>query len=259
MAEPVATEPVFDPNAWEAAKAIRTRNLALRRAIRALEHHSGRVLEVGAGTGRFLRTLREYRPDLDAYACDFVKDGLSTAHELDPSIHLAQADFTALPYRDETFDIVLVFDVLEHLNDPEQGLRELHRVLAPGGLIHALVPCEGQPATLHWAMWKLNMNSDLKKRHVGHVQRFTHGSLDRMLTEHGFHVESISYSMHPIGQVRDVMMYLEDEPGFPGWVKKNPLFGLVRAGLWGGAYVESTLLGRVPLSAVALHVTATKQ
>lgn len=255
---PVIQSAPPEVNAWQPAKALQTRNLALLRAARELRNRSGRVLEVGAGTARFLRALQEVRSDLQAHASDIDRKSLQTARSLGPGLEVVQADFTALPYRDASFDIVLVFDVLEHLKEPARGLQEVRRVLVPGGVLHSLVPCEGQPGTLHWAMWKLKLAPDLKERRVGHLQRFTHGSLARLLAAQGFDVQRISYSMHPVGQVRDVLMYLEEEPSFPGWLQKSLLYRVLRTVIWGAAYVESTLLDRIPLSAVALHVTAVK-
>ena len=175
-----------------------------------------------------------------------------------PDLLLTQANFTALPYRDASFDSVLVFDVLEHLPDPRAGIRELWRVLAPGGLLHALVPCEGQPLTLHWLMWKTDIGADLKERRAGHVQRFTHRSLQRLLEQDGFRTRRMSYSMHPIGQIKDILMHYQEGPESPGWLQRNLLYRGISLALWALSYVESTLLQRVSLSAVALHVTAEK-
>ena len=256
--QPAVTLVPAEPQPWQPEEGLSRRNLTLRRAAQEIQSRSGRVLEVGAGTARFLRALRAGRSDLQPHASDHDRASLLTARRMDPDVQLVQSDFTALPYHDESFDIALVFDVLEHLPEPERGLEELHRILTPGGLLHALVPCEGQPATLHWAMWKLRVASDLKERRVGHVQRFTHRSLSRLLHAHGFRIQRVSYSMHPIGQVRDVIRYIEEERWFPNWVQHNPLYRIARGAVWGAAYVESTVLRRIPLSAVALHVTAVK-
>ena len=247
------------PNSsWTPADSVDPRNLVLKRALAELAARQGRALEVGAGTARFLRALCRANPLIEGHACDFARAGLRDAHRSAPGLLLTQANFTALPYRDASFDSVLVFDVLEHLPDPRAGIRELWRVLAPGGLLHALVPCEGQPLTLHWLMWKTDIGADLKVRRAGHVQRFTHRSLQRLLEQDGFRTRRMSYSMHPIGQIKDILMHYQEGPEFPGWLQRNLLYRGTSLALWALAYVESTLLQRVSLSAVALHVTAEK-
>ena len=243
---------------WEPESTVRGQNVTLVRALSALQGRSGRILEVGAGTARFLRALRQRVSGLEGHACDLSRPALNRARHHDGGLHVTQGDLTALPYRDNSFDTVVAFDIFEHLYDPGRGLVEVWRVLKPGGQLHALVPCEGQPLTLHWLMWKANIGADLKEKSVGHVQRFTHASLQALLEQHGFERKSVSYSMHPIGQVKDILMHLEQGPEFSPRLRRNPFYRALSTALWGGAYLESWLLRGVPLSAVALHVTASK-
>jgi len=53
---------------------------------------------------------------------------------------LARGLLEALPFADATLDVVSAFDVLEHLVDPEPALREVHRVLRPGGVLVGATP-----------------------------------------------------------------------------------------------------------------------
>jgi hypothetical protein len=108
-------------------------------------------------------------------------------------------------------------------------------------------------------MWRLNWKAHLKEQRVGHVQRFTHRSAERLLESCGFQVTEHSWSMHPLGQVRDIVSYLADEPGFSAAIRDSLPFNAVLGLLWLLAYVESAVLRRVPFSAVALHVTALRQ
>jgi SAM-dependent methyltransferase len=243
---------------WEPAVDLNRRNTALNRALAELEGRNGRVLEAGAGTARFLRAIRIQIPGVEGFACDAAAAGLHKAIRADERLAVAQGDLTALPYRSESFDAVLVFDVLEHLIEPERAVREIARVLRPGGLFHALVPCEGQPGSLHWLMWKTNLGADLKEKRVGHVQRFTHDSLRRLLQKAGLQTTSVSYSMHWIGQVRDILAHAEEGEGFPRWLARNPLYRGVLGGLWAAAYLEALAFSHLEPGAVAAHVTATK-
>lgn len=253
-----ATSGRADPS-WQPDVALNPRNVALTRALGQIEGRQGRILELGAGTARFLRAIRRQIPALEGHACDMDPWGLRQAKGFDTGLAVLQADLTALPYRDGSFPTVVVFDVLEHLVEPELAAGEIARVLRPGGLFHALVPCEGQPGTLHWLMWKANVAADLKEKRVGHVQRFTHNSLRHLLESSGLQVTDISYSMHWAGQIKDILMHAEEGPQFPQWASRNPLYRTFIAGLWAVSYVESAALARFRTSAVAVHVTAVKQ
>ena len=246
--------------AWRPETSINPRNTTLRRALNELKIMGvrGRVLEVGCGAGRFISYIAHEVPGVEGHGCDLSYDDILVATRLSPNISYTVADMTRLPYDNGVFDAVVMFDILEHLPEPGAGLAEVRRVLRPGGVVHALVPCEGQVATLHWLMWKLGVAADLKEKRVGHIQRFTHRSLAKMLSDQGFILTSLSYSMHPVGQVKDILMYLEQEHLQIRWLWKNPIYKLLYMGLWAASYLESALLSKIPVSAVAAHVSAKK-
>jgi SAM-dependent methyltransferase len=90
-----------------------------------------RVLHV-APEPCFERRLRP-RPNLDY-----------TSVDLEPGAAMHAADLTDLPFEDAAFDRVLCIHVLEHVHDDLAALRELHRVLAPGGQAIVMVPLLGE-------------------------------------------------------------------------------------------------------------------
>jgi SAM-dependent methyltransferase len=82
-----------------------------------------RLLDVGCGE-------MPYRPLFSPYASSYV--GVDTVEN--PLAEL-RGPIEALPVADGTFDVVLCAQVLEHVDDPATGVRELHRVTAPGGRV----------------------------------------------------------------------------------------------------------------------------
>lgn len=220
--------------------------------------HTGRLVEMGCGSGRFLRAIQQYRPDLETIGIDLSGRLLAQAVSRGGGPRYSFGSITEVPLQDASMDIAVLFDVLEHVPDPENGVAEAARILKPGGVFHALVPCEGQPATLHWALWKLGPGADLKERHGGHIQRLTHRWVRETFAAQGLEVTSIRYSMHPTGQVRDVLTYVGREEWFPRSGPGKALHGLTMKALWATGYVENQVLARVPLSATTMHVRAVK-
>jgi SAM-dependent methyltransferase len=104
--------PFFDIAAWV---------LDLARLVPGM-----RVLDAGCGNGVYLRALRERR--VNALGCDLSPGMLRvTAH-----LAVINADVTALPVRDDAFDVVFAAHLLDLVPDRRAAVRELRRVLAPG-------------------------------------------------------------------------------------------------------------------------------
>jgi len=94
------------------------------------------ILDAACGNGRYsLFLLKEADPDARITAFDLSQNMLARARERidDDRVTFAAADLTRLPYADGAFDAIVCGWVLEHLPDPRPGLRELARVLQPGG------------------------------------------------------------------------------------------------------------------------------
>jgi SAM-dependent methyltransferase len=94
------------------------------------------ILDAGCGNGRYsIHLLKNADADASLTAFDLSLGMLSRARKRfgEDHVSFASADVTKLPYRTAAFDAVVCGWVLEHLPDPAPGLRELARVLQPGG------------------------------------------------------------------------------------------------------------------------------
>ncbi|MGI8712167.1 MAG: class I SAM-dependent methyltransferase [Solirubrobacteraceae bacterium] len=98
-----------------------------------------RSLEIGAGTGYFSLNLLQARVVAEATCTDISSGMMATlaanAERLGLSVRTARADAEALPFPDQSFDLVLGHAVLHHLPNLRRAFAEFHRVLRPGGRI----------------------------------------------------------------------------------------------------------------------------
>ena len=130
------------------------------------------VLEIGPG-------LRPSAPLTSAY---FVETSPAAVAKLGRGGGRAvQGSGTALPFRDESFDAVLAFEILEHVEDDQHVIDEMARVLRPGGLVAVSVP-------LHPELW-----SELDEA-CAHVRRYEPADLWSKLRKAGMEPER--YQLH---------------------------------------------------------------
>jgi SAM-dependent methyltransferase len=101
-----------------------------------------RVLDLGCGEGATLVHLEA--PD-GAVGVDLFEPKLELARRVLPGCRFVAASAESLPFPDGAFDHVLVRDVVHHLEDPGPAMREIRRVLAPGGIVDVLEPCRYNP------------------------------------------------------------------------------------------------------------------
>ncbi len=97
---------------------------------------NGRALDIGCGTGANLRLLHDMR--FRAVGLDASSDAIGFCAA--KGLAAERGSATALPFPDQTFDVVLATDVIEHLDDDAKALREIARVLKKGGIAIITVP-----------------------------------------------------------------------------------------------------------------------
>lgn len=135
-----------------------------------------KILDVGCGTGANLEMLSQFGQaqgvDVSAEALSFCR-----ARGLE---NVKQGEAEALPYEDNSFDLVTGLDVVEHLNDDLAGLREMRRVLRRGGHALLFVPA---------FMFLWGVQDDVSN----HRRRYTLPGLKRKVLQAGFEVERATY------------------------------------------------------------------
>lgn len=122
------------------------------------------VLDLGCSTGYLLEDLRGWRPQATLWGLDLVGAGLRKAHERVPDARLLRADACQLPLADRSVDAICSANLLEHVPDDRRALREIARVLRPGGRAAIVVPAG--PGTY-----------DYYDRFLGHERRYGRGEL----------------------------------------------------------------------------------
>ena len=103
------------------------------------------ILDVGCGLGTYIRKLRAFSEKV--YGVDIDPDKVAQAQEQLEHVYLAPAE--KLPFPDAYFDVVLLHEVLEHVEDDHQAVCEAYRVAKPGGRLVVFVPNRLYPFETH--------------------------------------------------------------------------------------------------------------
>jgi len=99
-------------------------------------HQKGALLDIGCGYGFFLDAARQRNWQVfGVEPCEHAR-----AYAKSKSIEVGTANLFDRKYNDATFDVITLFYVLEHLPEPLRYLKEVNRILKPGGLLLARVP-----------------------------------------------------------------------------------------------------------------------
>jgi len=209
---PVAPASSFDYEAkrWGAAP-LRPRpwfmnGLKLRYLLDDLAPVHGKVLDVGCGAGQVAKAVKRERPDLEVLGCDVSRAAIAAASGSPQGVDFRLSTAERLPFADGELDFVWIFDVLEHVDDPERVLREVARVLKPGGGFHIVLPLEGQPRTLY-RLVGTGTRWTAKVRHGGHIQIFSAERFRAMAAECGLPVMRARWSYHFMLQALDLLYF----------------------------------------------------
>ena len=144
---------------------------------RFLHSKENTIYDLGCGTGYNLREWTDYAENVIGVDQHAQKNSATFSSE--PNIEFLDGDVTDLQFDNESSDVVIALDVLEHVNDHAM-LKEVYRVLKSDGIFVASVPA-------YKFLWS---DRDVQ---AGHMRRYTPKLLTRTVEQHGF---KIDYTNH---------------------------------------------------------------
>jgi SAM-dependent methyltransferase len=157
---------------------VSRRELVLSIIRRLALPHAAAIVDVGCGTGATAEALSEIGSvacvDISSQALDYCRQrGLT---------NLIEGRAENLPLESGSADLVVALDILEHLDDDSAALRDILRVLKPGGRFVATVPA-------YRMLWS---EHDVA---LAHKRRYTSGELAMKMRNAGFCVDALSYAL----------------------------------------------------------------
>ena len=186
--------------------------------LRCLEHEGARgsLLDFGAGRGELLiRLHRTGRFDSLAGADLFARPA-----EMPSAIAWHERDLNDPPVLDHQFDVVVCSETIEHLENPRQVFRGLHRLTRPGGLLVLTMPNQECIRSYAGLMFAGHFTQFLGDCYPAHITALLRMDLQRLCAEVGFEPPRFLYT--DVGSV----------PKFPSVMWQKISFGLLRGRLF---------------------------
>ena len=159
---------------------VASRRLALTSLQPLRQLAAPRILDVGCSSGFVLEELRRALPRADLIGADYLLTPLESLARRMPNLPLLQFDLRQCPLPDACVDGVTCLNVLEHIDDDRGALRQVFRILKPGGLAHVEVPAG--PALY-----------DIYDEFLLHHRRYRLGALTAMAKACGFAVTKATH------------------------------------------------------------------
>jgi len=178
-------------------RAGQERRLEMIRRHAPLE--GARILDVGCGLGIYVRAFRRFSDQV--YGVDVDSEKVTQASQELPNIQTAPAE--ELPFAEDFFDVVLLHEVLEHVDDDHQAVCEAYRVTRVGGRIVVFAPNRLWPWETHGVFWRGQyrfgniplvsyLPNPLRNRLASHVRVYTGRDLRRLF--HGLPLRILHHS-----------------------------------------------------------------
>ena len=146
-------------------KLVSESGLAKQRKVKAVE--------IGCGEGFSTQRLRKMLPsNISLQASEFVADLVPKAQKRNPDVPIIEESIYETTYPDNTFDLIFLLEVLEHLDYPDKALAELARIIKPDGYLVLGVPREPIWCSLNMARGKYLTHLGNTPGHLNHWPSF---------------------------------------------------------------------------------------
>jgi SAM-dependent methyltransferase len=160
-------------------------DLASRRlAVETMREFADRprsiILDIGCSSGFLIQDFAKLLPNVSVFGADYLTGVVLKAARRNPGTPFVQFDLRTCPLPDQCLDGATALNVLEHIDDDLTALKEIYRILKPGGIAHVEVPAGPScydmydEVLMHFRRYRLRQLAALASRAGFTVERATH-------------------------------------------------------------------------------------
>jgi len=150
-----------------------------------------KILDVGCAGGSMANKVGYIFPKSKITGIDAYKDSIKYAKEKYPGINFLVADAHNLPFKANTFDMVICYETIEHVVNPKKVLNEIKRVMKKSGIALVVMDSGSPLFRLVWYAWE---NTKGKVWKDAHLHPFHHMELEEVIKKSGFRIIKKQFS-----------------------------------------------------------------
>lgn len=147
---------------------------------------SSRVLDIGCASGWLTARVTQILPEAEVTGLDISQKMIKYAKTKHPEIVFICADAHKLPFPDESFDLIICTETLEHVVDPLRVLMEIRRCLSPNGQAVISMDTGNILFNLAWFFWTRTKG---KVWQEAHLHKFDMDKLKKLFKKARFKIE----------------------------------------------------------------------
>lgn len=167
-------------------------NKKLSQVLKFTPKDAKRALDIGCSSGIMTARVAQILPKKSTvYGIDCYEAAIKFASSKYPHINFSVADAHKLPFKNNSFDLVICTETLEHVLDPEKVLKEMKRVLKKNG--YAIISMDSG-SLLFRTIWFFWTKSKGKVWENAHLHEFNSHVLEGIIKKSGFRIKNKEYS-----------------------------------------------------------------
>lgn len=148
-------------------------------------------LDVGCASGYMLSQIAKSYPNANYTGIDIYDKAIEYAKKTYPNINFKISSADKLPFKDSSFDLILFYETIEHVENPRECLREIKRVLKKNGTLILTMDSGNWLFRIVWFIWE---NTRGKIWKGAHLHPFHHQDLERLIKKAKFKIRKKIFS-----------------------------------------------------------------
>lgn len=178
------------------------------KAIKDTKENPKNILDAGSASGWFLSELSKSFPKSECIGIDIYEGAITYGKKKYKNIRLFHADVHDMPFTSGKFDTIVCCEVLEHVVDPSEALKELKRVVVPGGKVIVEIDTGNFLFKLIWFWWTTLRRGVWRD---SHIHTFDMNLLEKLFVDNGFKIVrkkvfnfsmAVVYTLQPVKKTK---------------------------------------------------------